>query len=211
MGGSTTGPWVRKLSTRSSNRVNISHVLHSLLLYNSPPSDPELGPERTPKTTKCAQKPYTKHAASDESRPDFVEFFTKTKGTTKTPLGENEYFVHWVDWYNDPPTWDGQPIPPKPIDEVFSYLQSTYGVTKGTKCKWNGCGESSNGAGWLKNHILSKSHMNLRRKCHNCRVTARPDNWSTRHKNCASHRHRHAEEIRKSPGAAIPTYNWKAS
>ncbi|TBU29148.1 hypothetical protein BD311DRAFT_298012 [Dichomitus squalens] len=168
-------------------------------------SSSECGPKRSPRSSRSKAKPYTRPASEEAEHEDFVEFFTiNKKYYYKKPLGENEYYVHCVDWHNNPPTWDNEPIPPMPIHELVPYLQEKYGIAQSSRCKLSGCTESSHGKGWLKNHLLSYSHFKLRRKCHICGVTARPDMWTIRHRNCQPRRRRHGE----APDLPIPTYTY---
>ncbi|KAI1792555.1 hypothetical protein LXA43DRAFT_887335, partial [Ganoderma leucocontextum] len=170
-------------------------------------------PARTNKSTtklRKKSKPYNRPTTSETPRPQFVEFLTQNKAGTKPAMGENEYWVHSIDWVNAPLTWDGELILPMPADEVVPYLKSEYGIFQEGKCKLDSCGATQPALSNLKNHLLSSSHINLRRKCQTCRFATRADMFNVRH-NCRVQKGKNAEDIRRSPGWPVASYTWRPS
>lgn len=176
---------------------------------------------KSPRKPRQRSQPYPKRAPArtptptpaPKSRPEqFVEFFTQNKTGKKPALGENEYWVHGIDWANAPPTWDGKAIPAMAADDVPTWLKNTYQIYDENVCKMGECLHAKKKRVWtnLKAHLFSSKHLNLRRKCHACRFASRGDVFKERHK-CRELQVKNAALIRRSPGPVVPSYTWKPS
>ncbi|KAM5540693.1 hypothetical protein V8D89_005724 [Ganoderma adspersum] len=172
-----------------------------------------------PRKPRQRSKPYAKRAATPTAAPapksppqEFCEFFTQNKAGNKNPLGENEYWVHSIDWVNAPPTWNGETITAMAADDVTTWLGKNYSVFKAGICKMGLCMHDKKQVARtnLKAHLLSSKHLNLRRKCRVCRFAARNDVFDERH-NCGVQKARNAAVIQRSPGPLVPSYTWKPS